>query len=340
MLSCSANTEQNAVSAKISNGMGIVLAAAIASVAVILHPFLGVYAAISKASVTGCAKTANVTEIAPGAFVRQGVISLPDATNRGGIANIGFILGDSSVAVIDTGGSYCDGLGLLLAIRAKTGLPVRYVINTHVHPDHSFGNAAFLHEGANIIGHRNLPRSLSERGEHYLRSYTDQAGEAAMDGTKIVPPGLIVEDRMVIDLGGRELTLTAHPAAHTDNDLTVFDEESGILWTGDLIFLDHVPVLDGSLRGWLSVTYELMAHKASRIVPGHGPALAPWPESGHNQMRYLQRLAGDLRAAIHAGSAIGQAASEAARRESGKWRLFESFNNRNATAGFAELEWE
>jgi hypothetical protein len=113
-----------------------------------------------SAAPTDCAKASSVTEIAPGAFVRQGISALPVPENGGAIANIGFIIGNETVAVIDTGGSFCDGLAFREAIRERTGLPIKYVINTHVHPDHIFGNAAFTEEGAIIIGHKNLPRAL------------------------------------------------------------------------------------------------------------------------------------------------------------------------------------
>jgi quinoprotein relay system zinc metallohydrolase 2 len=287
-----------------------------------------------------CDLPAVMTEIAPGAFVRQGATALPDPGNRGAIANIGFIIGSESVAVIDTGGSLCDGLALQQAIRARTALPIRTVINTHVHPDHVFGNAAFASPEVAIIAHHNLPRSLAERGEHYLRSYRDQVGPTAMQGTRIVAPTQTVKDRLEIDLGGRILVLEAWPAAHTDNDLTVYDRNSGTLWTGDLVFLSHVPVLDGSLKGWLSVTQTLMHHEAKQIVPGHGPPSAPWPSAGETQLRYLTRLADDIRQAIGAGKTIRDAADAAGASESGNWQLFESFNGRNATTGFAELEWD
>ena len=294
----------------------------------------------AETAAPGCTAQAELTEVAPGAFVRRGATALPDPANRGAIANTGFIVGSESVAVIDTGDSLCDGVALREAIRTRTALPVKAVINTHVHPDHIFGNAAFAGPGVAILAHRNLPRALTERGEHYLRSYGEQAGSAAMEGTKLVPPTELVQDRTQIDLGGRVIIVEARPAAHTDNDLTVFDPTTGTLWTGDLIFLDHVPVLDGSLKGWLSLTETLMRHEAKQIVPGHGPSAAPWPAAGENQLRYLRRLASDLRQSIGAGKGIRDAAPAAGSSESANWQLFDSFNTRNATAGFAELEWD
>ncbi len=287
-----------------------------------------------------CTIPAEVTQISPGAFVRQGKISLPSAANGGATANIGFIIGSASVAVIDTGGSLCDGRKLRQAIRQRTALPIEHVINTHGHPDHVFGNAAFADDHATIIGHPNLPAALGERGEHYLQSYARQVGSAAMKGTRLILPDKLVADRLTLDLGGRELVIAAYPAAHTNNDLTVFDRQSGTLWTGDLVFLGHVPVLDGSISGWLAVTSELMQHEATRIVPGHGPVTAEWPRAGEDQRRYLKRLAADLRKAIRAGKGIGEAADQAVESERDKWRLFESYNRRNASAGYAELEWE
>ena len=145
---------------------------------------------------------------------------------------------------------------------------------------------------------------------------------------------------MAIDLGGRSLTLTPRPTAHTDNDLTVFDSTTGTLIAGDLLFAEHVPTIDGSIKGWLALIDVLAQEKAQRVVPGHGPTSMLWPDALKPMQKYLQTVATDVRATIKAGATMSEAVKTAGQSERSNWRLFDDHHARNVTAAFAELEWE
>jgi glyoxylase-like metal-dependent hydrolase (beta-lactamase superfamily II) len=106
-------------------------------------------------------------EVAPGVHVREGVDAEATAGNAGAIANLGCIVGRDAVAVVDAGGSLADGARWRDSIRAITKLPIRYVILSHVHPDHIFGAGAFSSDDPVYVGHARLPEALAQRAQYY-----------------------------------------------------------------------------------------------------------------------------------------------------------------------------
>ncbi|MBR0931449.1 quinoprotein relay system zinc metallohydrolase 2 [Bradyrhizobium diazoefficiens] len=302
-----------------------------------------VIAALSLLGIATLARAATaelpVSEVATGIFVHSGAIALMTRENEGDIANVGFIVGDDAVAVIDTGGSLREGEALLAAVRARTPKPIRYVINTHGHPDHVFGNAAFVAGDTVFVGHSKLPQALATRGPYYLDNFRRIMGSELIDPVKIIAPTLLVSDTMTLDLGSRRLSLRAWRTGHSDSDVSVYDETTKTLFAGDLVFLRHIPVMDGSIRGWLDTLKELQTIPAQRVVPGHGP-VSEWPAALTDERRYLSTLLSDVRVLNKNGEPIRAAADKAAAEERPRWELFGDYNARNATAAFSEIEWE
>ena len=279
-------------------------------------------------------------EIADGLFVHKGAIEEPDENNGGDIANLGFLVGSESVAVIDTGAARAVGEGVWRAIRQQTDLPVSHVILTHMHPDQVLGTGVFTDSGARVVGHPGLGRALVDRQDNYLESLTALIGPDRFLGTEAPEVTETIDAEATIDLGRRVLELRAWPTAHTGTDVTVVDRNTRTMFTGDLVFHVHTPALDGSLPGWRDVLETLKAMPVDRIVPGHGGPVLDWPADAAPLVRYLEILEAETRAALAAGLRIGEAAETVARSEAPNWELFDAYNPRNATVAYTELEWE
>lgn len=284
----------------------------------------------------------QVTQVSPGVFVHIGAVEDFGPANGGDVSNMGFIVGSRCVAVIDTGGTPSIGQALRAAVAQATPLPICYVINTHAHPDHMLGNSAFV--DANIpppqfVAGSRLMHTLAVR-EPYYRNLLQRDFGITLDSAGIVYPGLSVDKTMTLDLGDRILSLQTWPTAHTDNDLTVYDQRTRTLFTSDLLFVSHLPVLDGSLRGWMAAMAGLKAMNVATVVPGHGQVSTDWPGAMNAQASYLSHLLSDTRTAIAQQMPIQQTIDRISPVPASHWLLIDRFHRRNVTAAYAELEWE
>lgn len=276
--------------------------------------------------------------VAPGIFLRRGADEDATAENLDAIANIGFIVGRDAVLVTDSGGSFVDGERLRAAIKTKTDKPIRYVVISHVHPDHAFGAGAFRQDNPIFIGHARLAAALEARAAYYRKRLEELLG--ANNVGDVVLPTMSVEKRAEIDLGDRTIAFTAHGIAHTDCDLSMLDRTTGVLLPADLLFARRVPSLDGSLLGWLREVEALRAMGAQRAVPGHGPLVVDYAAAAADLIRYLTALRDGTRQAIASGAGIEAAVSTVAQSERDRWALFDGYNGRNVTEAYKELEWE
>lgn len=282
-------------------------------------------------------------KIASGLYVFLGEPVQLEQSANGHIANLGVVIGTDSVAVIDSGVSRKQGQELYAAIRQLTDLPISHVILTHMHPDHVLGTSVFKEAGAEIVGHAALPTALEYRAQTYLDNIAELYPPQEVIGTGIVLPERTVAERDIIDLGDRELLLKAEGTAHTDNDLTVFDRKTETFFSGDLIFRELTPVVDGSLNGWLEWLEVAPSPIPRRIVPGHGRIAERWETAVAPQTEFLTLLRDSTRAAIAEGLPMSGAVaviSQSLQSVEDGWNSFEQTAARDATAAYKELEWE
>ncbi|HEY8491450.1 MAG TPA: MBL fold metallo-hydrolase [Dehalococcoidia bacterium] len=189
-----------------------------------------------------------------------------------GAMNAGFVVGEEAVAVVDTLISPGTARRLLADIRSVTDKPVRYVLNTHHHGDHTFGNQAFPE--AVVIAHRECRSELQANAEAMRRQFSQISPELAQDlqELQVRLPAVTFNQQLSVHLGSRELQLSYHGPAHTRGDVIVVVPDAGVAFMGDLLTVGVVPGMrDADFPGWIRALEDLQAVGAETLIPGHGP---------------------------------------------------------------------
>lgn len=213
----------------------------------------------------------GLTRIADNVYACVDVKSSMPSNSFG--ANAGVVVGSRGIAVIDTLISAKEAKRLLADIRAISGKPVRYVVDTHSHLDHTFGNSLFEKEGAVVVSQEATKREMLAGSEKALAAAKDFGLTAQdMEGTGIAYPELTFGDRMRIDLGGVEVDLMYPGPSHTDGSILVYLPGRKVLFAGDILFTNYHPYMaDGNIDGWVKTLDFVLSLDAETIVPGHGP---------------------------------------------------------------------
>lgn len=209
--------------------------------------------------------------------VSDGVYSYVDAKHAspqsGFGANAGIVIGTDGILVVDTLVSAKQARQFIKDIRTITNRPIRYVVNTHGHLDHAFGDSEFQKLGAILVTHRDCKLDMARNGEAVLknaRAYGLAATE--MEGTTIARPAISFADRMEIDLGDVAVELIDPGPSHSPGSILVSIPREKVLFAGDALFTGYHPYIgDGNLESWLKVLDRIGAMDADKIVPGHGP---------------------------------------------------------------------
>ncbi|MGK9048516.1 quinoprotein relay system zinc metallohydrolase 1 [Stutzerimonas chloritidismutans] len=246
--------------------------------------------------------TLQPRQIADDVWLLEGSTDNFDKANGGNIVNTGFIVTESGVVVIDSGPSRRYGEAMRAAIASVTDRPVIKLLLTHHHPDHVLGNQAFT--DVPIAALAGTTELLREQGNAMAENMYRLVGDW-MRGTEVVLPTETLAPG-TLEIGGRALRLLAL-RGHTGADLAIFDERSGVLFAGDILFYQRALTTPNSpgLDVWLEDLDTLEALPWKRLVAGHGPVAddaAPFL-----QMRdYLGWLDGLLREAANGGADMNE----------------------------------
>jgi glyoxylase-like metal-dependent hydrolase (beta-lactamase superfamily II) len=189
---------------------------------------------------------------------------------------LGLVVGDKHCLVIDTGTDEVHGASMAAAVRFVTPLPWTVVI-THAHFDHFFGTAAFL--PASVISHERCRSLILADGERQRRAWsakyrsdgkTEQAERLAT--AQLVPPTEVITSSVLLDLGGRSVTLVHPGPAHTDHDVFVHVPDSGVVFSGDLVEQGAPPSVgpDSHVSDWPGALDRILDLNPAVVVPGHG----------------------------------------------------------------------
>lgn len=210
-------------------------------------------------------------QVAPGIFAYIGETGMRTYENEGMNANAGFIVTQAGVVVVDSGPNYRMAQKIHAAIRKVTRQPVKFVINTGGQDHRWLGNGYFKAHGAEIIASSAAVEDMQARGAMQMDGMKSTLRER-FAGTTLTLPTRSFDKELTLNLGGRDIHILHFQAAHTPGDSVVWLPKEGVVFAGDLVFVDRLlGVLPfSSASGWLASFEEMARLQPRLIIPGHG----------------------------------------------------------------------
>ena len=213
----------------------------------------------------------KLTQIAENVYAYVGTKNSSKNNSFG--ANAGIIIGKDGIVVVDTMISAKEAKRFIRDIRTISRKPIRYVVNTHYHLDHVFGNSEFAKLGAVVIAQENDKKAMENSAKETLKNIGEYGlTPKDMTGTTLAYPVLTYGDRMTINIGGQQIELIHARQSHTDGDTLVYLPDKKVLFTGDILFTNYHPFLgEGNIEEWAKELDDIKSMDVEKIIPGHGP---------------------------------------------------------------------
>jgi len=268
--------------------------------------------------------------------IGDGVYAAVSADRSKSGSNAGFVVGSNGVLVVDTFVDVAPARDLLAEIRKVTNLPIRFVVNTHYHLDHTGGNAIFEEAGATILAQRNLRGWLRTENLKFFGATPKPEDKARVEA--LVLPDETYTDAVDIYLGSRVVQVR-YMLGHTGGDSVVTVPDANVVFGGDLVWQKHLPnLIDATTSDWVKTLEKLLAdHPSATFVSGHGDVATP--DDVRDFHDYLAALRDDIakaQAAGKSGQDLIDTVSAQLKDKYGAWG-FQIFLPRNIQQTAAEL---
>jgi glyoxylase-like metal-dependent hydrolase (beta-lactamase superfamily II) len=277
-------------------------------------------------------------QVAPDVYAVVGDLSGQTYENDGLNNNLGFVVSDAGVLVINTGPSARAARALHAAIRKITAQPVKWVVNVNSQNHYWLGNGYFKSLGATLLASKEAERVMREMGTQQLDANKALLKEKA-DGTVLTYPTELIADRRELKLGKTSVQLLHFGPAHTPGDLAVWLPQQKILFAGDIVYTERLlavlPI--GNSANWVQAFDKLVALNPKMIVPGHGRPTTI--EVARRDTRdYLSFLRAEAKRVLDAGGSLQDAVEKVDQSRFRSLVNFDLLALRNMNQVFQEVE--
>ncbi len=282
--------------------------------------------------------TLQPVQVAPNVYAVIGDLAGQSYENDGLNNNLGFVVSDAGVLVINSGPSMRVARALHAAIRKITARPVKWLVNVNSQNHYWLGNGYFKSIGATILANKEGERVMREMGAQQLDANKSLLKEKA-DGTVLTYPTELTGDRRELKLGKLSVELLHFGPAHTPGDLVVWLPQHKILFTGDIVYTERLlAVIPVSNTGnWVQAFDRLAALNPKTIVPGHGRPTTM--EVARRDTRdYLTFLRAEAKRILDAGGSLQDAVEKVDQSRFRSLANFDLLALRNMNQVFQEVE--
>jgi glyoxylase-like metal-dependent hydrolase (beta-lactamase superfamily II) len=268
-----------------------------------------------------------------------GPLDGPSKENQGYRMNMAFVVGNESVAVLETGYTEAMGEAMLAHIRKITGKPVKYAVNTNSQPDRFMGNPAFRRAGATIIAHKVSAERMAAQGANFASSI-EQILELPAGSIKVPQaPDRVITDKTQLDLGGVTLILDNFGPAHTPAQLVAHIPEDNVVYTGDMLYAQRLLAInnEGNIKSWLAAFDRLKQFGNATFIPGHGQP-GKLSDFDFPTRQYLDLLFSHMSKMVDEGVGLQDAIDSLDQSRFSKLANFDELAGRNASRAYLERE--